>query len=63
MMDDHDSLNLILDLAAVERAAYREVARSPLARGHLDGAVDRHKQALNAMHEAIFSLLAERERG
>jgi len=62
-MDDHTALNLVLDLAAAERAAYREVARAPLSPRHLDAAVDHHKRAVNAMHEAIFSLLAERERG
>ncbi len=62
-MDATDALNLILDLAVAERAAYREVARAPLKPGHLDAAVDHHKRAVNAMHEAIFSLLVERDRG
>ncbi len=61
MMDDHEALNLILDLAATERSAYREVAQAPLVRGHLDSAVDRHERALNLLHEALYRLLAERD--
>ena len=62
MMDDHEALDLILDLAAAERAAHREVNRSPLTRGEIDAAVDRHRMALNLLCEAIFSLMAERDR-